>query len=245
MTATVVLVHGAFHGGWCWEPVVRALDRRGVPAVAVTLPYSCWQDDVRALRDAVRSVRGTVLLVGHSLGGAIVCAVGDEPAVARLGFVSALVVDPDETVRDRLARRGVAEHLRDGADPAVRAAMSAGDDGNVRIAPGAAGSLFYSDCRPEEVARAVSRLRPISASSLTGRPTAAPWRDKPASYLFCTEDRAVPMDVQEAYAEGLRGHRDRLDASHSPFWSRPSDVAGVLERWAAETAETAETAAAE
>ena len=35
---TVVLVHGAWHGAWCWEPVVEGLARRGVAALAVDLP---------------------------------------------------------------------------------------------------------------------------------------------------------------------------------------------------------------
>ncbi|MGA0194495.1 MAG: alpha/beta fold hydrolase, partial [Ilumatobacteraceae bacterium] len=34
----VVLVHGAWHGAWCWAPLQTELDRRGIASLAVDLP---------------------------------------------------------------------------------------------------------------------------------------------------------------------------------------------------------------
>jgi hypothetical protein len=110
--------------------------------------------------------------------------------------------------------------------------MSVSPDGWVSMEARAGAEIFFSDCTPEDAALAGARLRPISGSSLTGRPSSDPWRTKPASYLFCSEDRALADEVQEGYAAGLRGRRDRLDASHSPFWSRPAALAGILADWA-------------
>ena len=113
---SVVLVHGAFHGAWCWERVLGPLADLGITAVAPELPYTSWEEDVACVRKAVGDVPGPVLLVGHSLGGGLVCEVGADPAVARLGFVSALVVGPDETIRDRMTAAvttmSTAERLR-------------------------------------------------------------------------------------------------------------------------------------
>lgn len=229
---SVVLVHGAFHGAWCWQRVLGPLDALGVTAIAPELPYTSWEEDVAHVRKALGELPGPVLLVGHSLGGGLVCEVGADPAVARLGFVSALVVGPDETIRDRMTAAGVPEELRDGSNPEIAAGMRFADDGYVSLDPEVAASVFYSDCAPEDAADAALRCRPISGSSLAGRPTSAPWRTKQAAYLFCSRDHALADEVQAGYADGLTGPRDTLEASHSPFWSRPEALAGVLADWA-------------
>ena len=229
---SIVLIHGAWHVSWCWDRVVHRLGSWGITAVAPDLPYTSFEDDAAAVGDAIGSVAGPVLLVGHSLGGGLACETGAHPAVARLGFVSALVVGPDESIRDRMTAAGVREELREGSNPEIASGMRFADDGYVSMDPEVAAAVFFSDCSPEDAALAAKQLRPISGSSLTGRPSVAPWRTKPASYLFCTEDRALADEVQQGYAAGLTGRRDTLQASHSPFWSRPEALAGVLADWA-------------
>ncbi|TNC20604.1 alpha/beta fold hydrolase [Amycolatopsis alkalitolerans] len=165
----VVLVHGAFHGAWCWEPLLGDLALRGVAATAVELPYTSYEDDVAAVRRAVGEASGPVVLVGHSLVGGLVCS--------------------------------------------------------------AAAATFFSDVAPDVAGPAVSRLRPVSASSMTGVPPGEPWRTKPASYLFCTRDRALPLEAQRAFAGCLAGTTHGLDTSHSPFLTRPAEVAEIVAGW--------------
>ena len=55
---SIVLVHGAWHGAWCWEPVIARLDAAGLPAVAVDLPSvsapdATLADDARCVHDAL------------------------------------------------------------------------------------------------------------------------------------------------------------------------------------------------
>ncbi len=54
--AGVVLVHGAWHGSWCWTPVVEELQRRGITVNAIDLPLTAFGDDVRETREAVESM---------------------------------------------------------------------------------------------------------------------------------------------------------------------------------------------
>ncbi len=101
--APVVLLHGAFHGGWCWEPVRRELAQRGYRASAPScrgagervaemtpaLSINDWVDDVcqhietEDLRD--------VVLVGHSFGGRVISAVAERlrPRLAHLVYFDA------------------------------------------------------------------------------------------------------------------------------------------------------------
>jgi pimeloyl-ACP methyl ester carboxylesterase len=67
-----VLVHGAWHGRWCWDGVVAELDRRGVPAIAVELPFTGFDDDVSVARRAIEEMGCATVVVGHSYGGAVI-----------------------------------------------------------------------------------------------------------------------------------------------------------------------------
>ena len=69
---TVVLVHGAFHDGWCWELVRSALDERGVPNQALDLPFTGLEGDAEAVGKLLDAVDGPVVLVGHSYGGMVI-----------------------------------------------------------------------------------------------------------------------------------------------------------------------------
>jgi pimeloyl-ACP methyl ester carboxylesterase len=67
------LVHGAWHGGWCWERLVPELEQRGHTAVLPDLPCEDVRADAteyaRVVGEALGDADGDVVLVGHSLGG--------------------------------------------------------------------------------------------------------------------------------------------------------------------------------
>jgi pimeloyl-ACP methyl ester carboxylesterase len=232
----VVLVHGAFHGAWCWARLIRELAARGVAASAVELPYTSYDDDVAAVRGAIAAAAdGPVVLVGHSLGGGVVCAAGNAANVARLGFLSAMVVDAGQPVAERLAKHGVRPEYLAGATPELTAGIGPTPDGQLAVDPMVAAATFFSDCDAADTELAVSRLRPMSPSSMTGLPCDEPWRAKPSHYIFCTGDQALPLEAQQAFAAGLSGPTHNLDSSHSPFWNRPAEVAEIIGGWVAQT----------
>ncbi|WP_234323916.1 esterase/lipase family protein, partial [Streptomyces sp. NRRL S-481] len=67
----ILFVHGANHDGWCWAPVLERLDRVGVAGRAIDLPFTSFEDDTAAVREAVREIARArpVVLVAHSYGG--------------------------------------------------------------------------------------------------------------------------------------------------------------------------------
>src|SRR4029077_15910029 len=71
--ATFALVHGAWHGGWCWDRLIPALEARGHHAVAVDLPTEDWSagcaEYAAIALDALRGADEDVVVVGHSLAG--------------------------------------------------------------------------------------------------------------------------------------------------------------------------------
>ena len=74
---------------------------------------------------------------------------------------------------------------------------------------------------------AARRLRPMALAALQGKVEGAAWREKPATYAICTDDRALPVALQESNAARI-GNSVEWPTSHSPFLSRPDLVADLL-----------------
>ena len=96
----IVLVHGAWVGGWEFAPVVPALEGRGFTVETVELPSTGSTDslaaDAAAVTEALDRAPAPVLLVGHSYGGVPVTQAGTHPAVAGLVYVAAFALDEGE-----------------------------------------------------------------------------------------------------------------------------------------------------
>ena len=224
MKRTVVLVHGAWHGAWCWERVVPLLDAAAVPLVVVDLPSvshdnATLHDDADYVRGALDSIDGDAVLLGHSYGGAVITAAGVHPNVTHLAYLCAFALDVGESAQEN--------SLAGGDDPSDLGAALVIGDGVITIDPEHATAAFFHDCAPEVAAEAIGRLRPQSLAALGGKVAAAAWRDKPATYVVCTEDRALPVALQRSNAQRI-GESVDWPTSHSPFLSRPELVAELL-----------------
>jgi pimeloyl-ACP methyl ester carboxylesterase len=224
MTRTVVLVHGAWHGAWCWERVVPLLDAAAVPLVVVDLPSvshvnATLHDDADYVRGALDSIDGEAVLLGHSYGGAVISAAGVHSNVAHLVYLCAFALDVGESAQKNSLEGG------DGPSDLFPALVFG--DGVITCDPERAVAAFYHDCLPEVASAAVDRLRPESLAALAGEVDAAAWRHKPATYVVCTEDRALPVALQRSNAARV-GESIDWATSHSPFLSRPELVADLL-----------------
>ena len=223
MTATVVLVHGAFHGSWCWERVTPLLDDAGVAWRTVDLDGPDIASDAATVRAALDRLDHPVVLVGHSYGGAVISAAGDHPSVARLVYLAALALDESET----LGSAGGNEARR-----VVHPSPNLGDviefhEATAVLPADQVGPFLYNDCDDATIDWAATRVRPQSSAVFADVAGPPAWRVKPSTYVVCTEDRAVPAELQRILA--LRcGESLEWATSHSPFASRPDLVVGLL-----------------
>jgi len=217
---TIVLVHGAFHGPWCFEPLVDELARRGVTTLAPELPLTSLTDDAAAVAAVLEDCEAPVALLGHSYGGAVVTVAGNHPAVQRLVYLAALAPDAGEPASGGPVQIG----------DAFIARLRPSADGRLEVDPEHAAAVFYPDLDPEPAARLAQRLRPGWAGLPDEVVEVAAWRTRPTDYVVCTDDPILPRSSQHALADRAGATRHELPGDHSPFVARPAELADLLAR---------------
>lgn len=213
---SVLLVHGAWHGAWCWEPVQQHLPG----AVALDLPSnhipgSGFADDVAAVRATLDAMVAPVVLVGHSYGGAVITEAGTHPNVGHLVYLCAFVLDTDESVITNSAPS---------PPSGLGAAMRVVGD-HVVVDPAGAAAVFYGDCVEQPVDRLVPHAAAVFGEPVGPRPA---WRSVPSTYVVCTLDQAIHPDEQRFFAARCTSIVE-LEASHSPMLSMPGRVSEIAE----------------
>jgi pimeloyl-ACP methyl ester carboxylesterase len=225
---TFALVHGAWHGAWCWEPLVGELEARGHRAVAVDLPC----DDVTAgldayastVLEAVEGVAGDELVVvGHSLGGITIPIVADRRPVSRLVFVCALIPRPGRPLADVFTDSTLFV-------PGPSNGTRRDDQGRSYWPdPAVAIEAMYPDCGPTLAQDAAARLRPQAAKPSNDPSPLQTWPDVPVTSIVCDDDLMLaPAWLRRAARELLGVEPIDLPGSHSPMLARPGSLADAL-----------------
>jgi hypothetical protein len=224
----VVLVHGAWHDTWCWDPLVAALADRGCRATAVHLP----SDEVGAGAEAYAAAIAAAveptgsMVVGHSLAGLALPLVPALAPVTALVYLASLLPEPGRSWRDQLAAgRPMAPWFyahglpRQGHD----------DQGRSTWPADVASELFFHDCETEVAAAAAPRLRPQAPTPVTETTPLTAFPDVPTTYVMCRDDRAVSPEWAAAVVpERLRVEPVWVEGGHSPFLARPHELADLL-----------------
>ncbi len=209
------LVHGGAHGAWCWERVQEELAALGHRGIAADLP--CEDDDAGAAEyadvvvESLAAVDEPVVLVAHSLGGLTIPIVASRRPAARMIFLSALLPVPGKSLREQQE-----------TEPEMSFPYTGG--------PAGLRNRFYHRARPEDADRAMRLMRRQSLTPFTEITPLERWPDVPSSYVLATEDRACNPEWSRRVArERLGVEAIELEGSdHSPFLSRPRELAGLL-----------------
>ncbi|HTN78186.1 MAG TPA: wax ester/triacylglycerol synthase family O-acyltransferase, partial [Acidimicrobiales bacterium] len=214
--AKVVLVHGAWHGPWCWEGVVGELEARGVTVAAVDLPLTSYADDVAAARRAIKAAGKGAVVCGHSYGGMVISQAASGLPVGRVVYLTAFMTDEGEEPM---------QHMQEHPSPMMSAIRT--DGGVLSVDPAMLHEAFYEDSDAKVVADIEKLLRPMPLGDtwLVSREPA--WRQAPSTYVVCTNDKAISEGAQRAMA--VRADEVvEWDTDHSPFLTRPGDIADLL-----------------
>lgn len=236
--ATFLMIHGAWHGGWCFDPVRLLLEKSGHIVIAPTLPGI--GGSARELAAVTLAGWGTyvaelageqdepVILCGHSRGGIVISDAAERApeAVRALVYISAFLVPDGKSMNAIVDSAPRLAEFETGLSLAAGGAALA-------LSGDAAESAFYNACPQDQRAIARARLTPEPMAPL-GTPlalTQARYGSVSRHYIECTQDRAIPLWQQRAMQEALPcASVITLESDHSPFMGCPEALADALER---------------
>lgn len=235
--ARIVLVHGAFAGAWCWEPVLEPLREAGHDVQTLDLPGSGADDTPPSEADLdafARKICGVLaegppaILAGHSMGGMAIT----QSAARCPGQVAALVYVCAFAPRDRQSLMDLVHYL-EAAEDQVQA--NAVIDGEVAYLPPEGARIAMLDCcSPSNLRWALERLGPQPLAPWGQKVTiAGPESERferlPRAYIFCARDRAIPPQMQRRMVAD--GHFDpvvEIDTDHWPWLSRTDEFLAAM-----------------
>ncbi|CAF3469606.1 hypothetical protein SNK03_006364 [Fusarium graminearum] len=234
---TIVLATGAWHFSSCYDDLRKELHNRGwktdtvdYPSVGAEPPTKGLDEDAAALRSVLQRLADDgeqIVLVVHSYGGLV-----GANAVKGLGYrqrreqglpggvimyvyMAAFVAPVGTCIKQMLGGEYLPWMMVDG--------------GNIRVENPT--EIFYHDVSGQALTKSLETLAPQSAHIFDGVVTNEPWHDIATMYFACTEDKAIPIAVQDNMAAtlGPDALHYRIDASHSPFLSKIDETVKGLE----------------
>lgn len=214
----LILVHGLFHGGWCWSRVSPLL--AGFTVLMPGLSFASLADDASVVESLIaerKSVGRRVVVVGHSYAGMVISAGGHEADA--LVYLAAVVPHPGQTMRDAAVGSGTEQLRRVMSANGQTVSLGGSDDDMIA-------ALFnLSPLADFRFAR--DRLRPVPRA-LFAEPVANPaWLTTPSTYIVCDEDHSVEPSYQ-VERSSLMSDSTTIHADHSAYYSTPHATAHII-----------------
>jgi pimeloyl-ACP methyl ester carboxylesterase len=214
----VVLVHGAFADGSSYAKVIPLLQARGLHVTVVQNPLTSLADDVAATKRALALQDGPAILVGHSWGGMVISEAGNDPKVAGLVYIAAIVPDAGQAANDVLkpypSSPGLGQAKPD-ASGYLSLTRRGIDEDFVPDLPAAERNIVYIT------------QGPWNSTGLSEKVAAPAWKTKP-SWFIVVNDRMLPPEYERAIAKQINATTTTLTSGHVPMLSQPNAVAAVI-----------------
>jgi pimeloyl-ACP methyl ester carboxylesterase len=223
--ATIVLVHGAWADGSCWQNVILPLRNKGLQVTCAPIPLTSLEEDIAALERVLERTSGPAVLAGHAYGGAVIAGPNDD-RVKSLVYIAALAPAEGETVAGVFYR----------AQPHPAAPKLQPDaHGFIWMPKGGFDDAVAHKASPDQTTILEAVQRPIAMKCIQERAPVPAWKTKRSWFLLAEEDRMIAPDTQRFMAErmGAKIHAHRVD--HSPMYTAPGLVVDVILEAAQET----------
>jgi len=226
--ATIVLVHGAWADGSCWQNIILPLQQEGLKVTCAPIPLTSLTDDIAALERVIertQRTRGPVLLAGHAYAGAVIAGAKDDQ-VESLVYVAALAPAEGETVADvfyRATPHPEAPHL----EPDMH--------GLIWMPAGGFANAVAHKASPGQTTILEAVQRPIAVKCIQEKAPVPAWKTKPSWFLLAEEDRMIAPETQRYMAERMGAKIRAHHVDHTPMHTAPNIVVGVILEAARET----------
>lgn len=230
-----MLIHGAWHGAWCWRKLTPLLESAGHTVVTPDLPamgadrtdpadvtLDSW---VRFGAGLVARQSEPVVLVGHSRAGIVVSQVAElvPERIRRLVYIAGFMLPSGQRLADA---------ARADEDSLVSSNMIPAASGiTCTVRREVLRDAFFGHCTNADYEFALANLSPEPLKPLVTplKLSARRFGSVPRSYVECLQDRAVTLPAQRRMQAALPCDTvHSLDADHSPFFSRAPELARLL-----------------
>jgi pimeloyl-ACP methyl ester carboxylesterase len=216
----IVLVHGAWADGSCWSGVIERLQADGFRVTAPQFPLTSLADDVARLRQVLDLQDGPTVVAGHSYGGQIMTALGDDAHnVAALVYVAAFGLDEGESLGQLLSQGPVTPALAHLFTDARGFGWLSEEDFVEH---------FAADVDPTKAHVMYAVQQPLASSAFTDVMGVPAWRSLPSWYLVGQNDEAIPPDAERQFAARMGATTTEIPSSHVPMVSHPTEVAQLI-----------------
>lgn len=232
---TFILIHGSWHSAWNWHKVMPLLEKQGHKAIAIDLPGMGrdktpiaevrMHSTVQKICDLIDSIDGKVILVGHSKNGIMISQAAEyRPGkIEKLIYLAAYLIPNGKTQREYsvMDTEGVLKPFVTRYEEINATALQSEiyKEG------------LYHDCDDTivELAKVLLSHEPVESGAAALQLSDENYGSVPRFYIECTEDKAVtPFIQQKMYTEMPCKKIYRMQASHSPFFSRPQQLVDIL-----------------
>ncbi|MGJ5752355.1 pimeloyl-ACP methyl ester carboxylesterase [Streptomyces puniciscabiei] len=226
---TIVLVHGAFADASSWNGVVQRLQQNGYTVDAPANPLRGVAQDSAYLASFLKSVKGPIILVGHSYAGEVIsqAAVGNDNVKA-LVYINAIMPDKGESQATLAAKFAPAPLTK-----VLKLVPFRGGDGttgtDVYIQPDKLRQVFAADLPTSQTTVMAATQRPIAMSAFADKLTGAAWRNKPVYALVGRQDRAINPALELFEAKRANARKTvEINSSHVSLVSHPQAVKNLI-----------------
>lgn len=221
----IVLAHGAWADGSSWSAVIERLQADGYRVTALQFSLTKLGDDVARLRHVLARQDGPTVLAGHSYGGQIITALGDDaPNVVGLVYIAAFGLDEGESIGALLQQVP--------PTPAI-AHLDIDDEGFAWLPEEDFLNHFAADVDRTKARVMYAVQQPLHASSLEeimGKPA---WKSIPSWFLVAEGDQTIPPDAQRQFAARMGATTTEVSTNHVAMVSHPDEVLTMIEAAAA------------
>jgi pimeloyl-ACP methyl ester carboxylesterase len=228
--ATFVLVHGAWHGAWCWRRVARLLTRAGHDVFTPTLTGVGERSHLLSpdigldthILDIVNEMKwqdlSGVVLVGHSYGGMVISGVAEtmEKSIASFVMLDAFLAEDGQSIVDLQP------------PPAREAFLAAERDGATTIPPRPA-AMFHVNNKDQAWVDAQCTPQPIKCFLQKQALTGARDRIAKKAYIRATGYPSHPFDRSMTIARARGWQIYEAICGHDVMLDMPERLAEILQ----------------
>ncbi len=232
---TFILIHGSWHSSWNWHRVIPVLETRGHKAIAIDLPGMGrdktpinevkMKTTVEKICSLIDTIEGKVILVGHSKNGIMISQAAEyrPDKIEKLVYVAAYLIPDGKTQR---------EYSLQDTEGMLKPYVTMFEDLNAHsLQPEIYKEGLYADCDDTitELAKLLLSHEPVESAITPLKLTEENYGRVPRVYIECTEDKAVtPFIQKKMYTETPCEKVYSMATSHSPFFSKPKELADIL-----------------